>query len=90
MKPTDLRSTPRPPRTFEMHEQEWVESGTAQRPRMPLWLVASAVLAAVTAAFLVVFAVLAALFTGGLLAARRRFIDATASLRERFSAALRR
>jgi hypothetical protein len=90
MKPNDLSTTPRTPRTFEMRDEQWVESGRGERPRVPLWLIVPAVLAAMTAAFFVVFAVLAALFTGGLLAARRRFVEATAGLRERFSASMRR
>jgi hypothetical protein len=90
MKDLNPPPTARVPRTFEMRDEEWVEAGRAERPRAPLWLIVPAVLAAMTAAFFVVFAVLAALFTGGLLAARRRFIDASARLRERFSAAMRR
>jgi hypothetical protein len=88
----DLNAPPatRAPRTFEMHDDQWVESGRPQRRRAPLWLIVPAVLAAMTAAFFVVFAVLAALFTGGLLAARRSFIDASVRLRERFNAAMRR
>lgn len=82
--------TARTPRTFEMRDDAWVETGRPQPRRAPLWLVVPAVLAAMTAAFFVVFAVLAALFTGGLLVARRRFVDATASLRARFAAAVRR
>ncbi|MCU0946459.1 MAG: hypothetical protein MUF65_13990 [Rubritepida sp.] len=80
----------RAPRTFEMHGDEWVEAGRAQTRRAPLWLIVPALLAATTAVFVVAFAVLAALFTGGLLAARRRFIDAAAQLRARFGAATRR
>jgi hypothetical protein len=93
----DLNPPPaatRAPRTFEMQDSEWVESGRpgARRAlRVPLWLVVpAAVLAAMTAAFFVIFAVLAALFTGGLLAARRRFLDGAATLRERVSGAFRR
>lgn len=82
--------TDRAPRTFEMQGEEWVEAGRPQSRKAPLWLVVPAVLAAMTAAFVVVFAVLAALFTGGLLAARRRFVEAVSGLRERFSAATRR
>ncbi len=80
----------RVPRTFEMQGDEWVETGRPQGRRAPLWIIVPAVLAAVTAAFFVLFAVLAALFTGGLLAARRRFLDASGRLRARFSAAMRR
>jgi len=88
----DSRSndTARAPRTFEMQGEEWVETGRSQARKAPLWLLVPAVLAAMTAAFVVVFAVLAALFTGGLLAARRRFVEAVDGLRTRFSAATRR
>lgn len=82
--------TPRAPRTFEMRDEEWVETGRPQARKAPLWVIVPAVLAAMTAAFLVVFAVLAALFTGGLLAARRRFVEAAAGLRARFAVATRR
>lgn len=84
--PAETRVT----RTFELRDSEWVEAGSGRRPRVPLWLVVPAVLAAVTAAFFVVFAVFAALFTGGLLAARRRFLDGTAAFRERVGRAFRR
>lgn len=77
-------------RTFELHDAEWVETGRPQRPRVPLWLVVPAILAAVTAAFFVVFAVFAALFTGGLLVARRRFLGGVAALRERLGGVFRR
>jgi hypothetical protein len=90
MKQIDTPPSARAPRTFEMRDEQWVETGRPHRPRASLWLVVPALLAAMTAAFFVVFAVLAALFTGGLLAARRRFLDATTALRQRFSAALRR
>jgi hypothetical protein len=82
--------TARAPRTFEMRDDAWIETGRPQARRAPVWLIVPAVLAAMTAAFVVVFAVLAALFTGGLLAARRRVVDAAATLRTRFAAALRR
>jgi hypothetical protein len=90
MKELNPPPAPRAPRTFEMHDDTWVETGRPQRLRPSLWLIVPAVLAALTAAFFVVFAVFAALFTGGLLAARRRFLDAAASLRQRFTSALRR
>lgn len=80
----------RAPRTFEMRGEDWVEAGRPQARHAPWWLILPAVLAATTAAFVVAFAVFAALFTGGLLAARRRLIDATTGLRARFSSALRR
>lgn len=82
--------TARSPRTFEMQGDEWIEAGRPQARKAPLWVIVPAVLAAMIAAFLVVFAVLAALLTGGLLAARRRFVDAVAGLRARFAAATRR
>jgi predicted phage tail protein len=82
MKP-DTQVPTRAPRTFEMRDQVWVEAGRSQRARPSLWLMVPVVLAALTAAFFVVFAVFAALFTGGLLAARRRLIEAGAALRDR-------
>jgi|APFre7841882724_1041349.scaffolds.fasta_scaffold02680_1 hypothetical protein len=89
----DLNPPPpatRAPRTFEMHGEEWVDTSRPQARRAPWWLIVPALLAATTAMFVVVFAVFAALFTGGLLAARRRFLDATARLRSRFAEAIRR
>jgi hypothetical protein len=85
----DLNPPPaaRPPRTFEMQGDAWVEAGRPQVRRAPWWLVVPALLAATTAMFVVAFAVFAALFTGGLLAARRRFVDAMTSLRRRFTGA---
>jgi hypothetical protein len=82
--------TSRTPRTFEMRNDEWVETGRPGTRKAPLWVIVPAVFAALTAAFLVVFAVLAALLTGGLLVARRRFVEAFAGLRDRFAAATRR
>ncbi len=87
---TSRNDTARTPRTFEMRDEEWVETGRPRLRKAPLWVIVPAVIAAMTAAFLVVFAVLAALLTGGLLAARRRFVDAVAGLRARFAAATRR
>jgi hypothetical protein len=85
----DLNPPPaaRPPRTFEMQGDTWVEAGRPQVRRAPWGLVVPALLAATTAMFVVAFAVFAALFTGGLLAARRRFVDAMTRLRRRFSGA---
>jgi hypothetical protein len=90
MKELDPPPATRAPRTFEMQGDAWVEAGRAQVRRVPWWLIVPALLAATTAVFVVAFAVFAALFTGGLLAARRRLLDATAQLRARFAAALRR
>jgi hypothetical protein len=85
----DLNPPPaaRAPRTFEMQGDAWVEAGRPQVRRAPWWLVVPALLAETTAVFVVAFAVFAALFTGGLLAARRRFVDAMTSLRRRFTGA---
>lgn len=88
----DLNPPPaaRAPRTFEMQGDAWVDAGRPQVRRAPWWLIVPALLAATTAVFVVAFAVFAALFTGGLLAARRRVLDAAAQIRDRFSRAFTR
>lgn len=82
------RSDPpaRAPRTFELREGEWAEA-TPERRRLRVspWILVPAVLAVLTGIVLIVFAALAALATGGLVALRAAIVERGARLRERFA-----
>ncbi len=80
----------REPRTFELREAGWVEAAPERRPRLSRWLLVPAVLAALTGIVLIVFAAIAALATGGLLAVRAAVVEQGARLRERFARLLGR
>ncbi len=81
---------PRTPRTFEMRDDQWVEAGQRRPARPSLWLLVPLMLMAATFAVLAIFAVLAALVTGGLFDLRRRMLAQGAELRRRFAAFRRR
>ena len=74
----------RTPRTFELRDGEWAEATPAQRRlRVSPWILVPAVLAVLTGIVLIVFAALAALATGGLVALRDAAVEQAARLRER-------
>lgn len=75
----------REPRTFELHDAEWVEAAPARRPRLSRWILVPVVLAALTGVVLILFAAIAALATGGLLALRATVVEQASRLRERFA-----
>ena len=77
----------RAPRTFELREGEWAEETTPERRRLRIspWILVPAVLAVLTGILLIVFAALAALATGGLVALRTAIGEQVARLRERFA-----
>ena len=78
-------SPARTPRTFELRDGEWAEATLAQRRlRVSPWILVPAVLAALTGIVLIVFAALAALATGGLIALRSTVVEQGARLGERF------
>jgi len=78
-------SPARTPRTFELRDGEWAEATPAQRRlRVSPWILVPAVLAALTGIVLIVFAALAALATGGLIALRSTVVEQGARLGERF------
>ena len=81
---------PRAPRTFEIQDDQWVETGSRQPVRPSPWLLVPLVLMAATFAVFAIFAVLAALVTGGLFDLRRRVLAQGAELRRRFTAFRRR
>jgi hypothetical protein len=85
-------TSPRTPRTFELREGEWKEARLAQRRRLRVspWILVPAVLAVLTGIVLIVFAALAALATGGLVALRNAVVEQGARLRERFARLLGR
>ncbi len=79
-------TTGRAPRTFELREGEWAET-TPERRRLRVspWILVPAVLAVLTGIMLIVFAALAAIATGGLVALRASVVEQVARLRERFA-----
>jgi hypothetical protein len=81
---------PREPRTYELRDEQWVEAGAGKPPRPSPWLLVPLVLMAVSVAALAFFAALVALFTGGLLDLRRRFIAQGERLRDGIARILRR
>jgi hypothetical protein len=80
----------RDPRTFELRDGEWAEAPPARRLRVSRWILVPAVLAVLTGVMLIVFAALAAVATGGLVALRSVVVKQGARLRERFARLLRR
>jgi hypothetical protein len=79
----------REPRTFELRDGQWTDA-TPQRLRVSRWILVPAVLAALTGIVLILFAALAALATGGLVALRSAVVEQGARLRERFTRLLGR
>jgi hypothetical protein len=82
----------REPRTFELRDGEWAEDAPARarRLRVSPWILVPAVLAVLTGVVLILFAALAALATGGLVALRSAVLEQGARLRERFTRLLGR
>jgi hypothetical protein len=76
----------RPPRTFELRDGEWAEAAPERRRRLRVspWILVPAVLAVLTGIVLILFAAIAALVTGGLVALRSTVIEQGARLRDRF------
>jgi hypothetical protein len=73
-------------RTFELRDGEWAEAAPdrqRRRLRVPPWILVPAVLAMLTGIVLILFAALAALATGGLVALRSAVVERGARLRER-------
>jgi len=79
-------------RTFELRDGEWAEDAPARarRFRVSPWILVPAVLAVLTGIVLILFAALAALATGGLVALRSAVVEQCARLRERFKGLLGR
>jgi len=80
----------REPRTFELRDGEWADATPDRRLRVSRWILVPAVLAALTGIVLILFAALAALATGGLVALRSAVVEQGARLRERFTRLLGR
>ena len=87
---SDAPAPAREPRTFELREGEWRDATPDRRLRVSGWILVPAVLAALTGIVLILFAALAALATGGLLALRSAILEQGARLRERFTRLLGR
>jgi hypothetical protein len=69
----DARSrtpSPRPPRTYELRDAEWIEDAATRRTRAPFWVLVPVVLATLTGLVLIAFATTVALATGALVALR--------------------
>jgi hypothetical protein len=88
--PSRTDAPAREPRTFELRDGEWAEASPARRLRVSRWILVPAVLAALTGIVLILFAALAALATGGLVALRSAVVEQGARLRERFTRLLGR
>jgi hypothetical protein len=82
---SDAPAPSRAPRTFELRDGEWAEATPGRRLRVSRWILVPAVLAALTGIVLILFAALAAVATGGLLALRSAVVEQGARLRERFT-----
>jgi hypothetical protein len=76
----------REPRTFELRDGEWAEAALERRRRLRVspWILVPAVLAVLTGFILILFAAIAALATGGLIALRSTVVKQGARLRDRF------
>jgi hypothetical protein len=76
----------RQPRTFELRDGEWAEAAPERRRQLPVspWILVPAVLAVLTGIVLILFAAIAALATGGLVALRSTVVEQGARLRDRF------
>lgn len=72
--PLPPASAPRPPRTYELRDAEWIEDAATRRTRAPFWVLVPVVLATLTGLVLVAFAATAALATGALVAARNAVV----------------
>jgi hypothetical protein len=74
-------------RTFELRDGEWAQDAPARQRRLRVspWILVPAVLAVLTGIVLIVFAALAALATGGLLALRSTVVERGARLARRFA-----
>jgi hypothetical protein len=88
--PSRTDAPAREPRTVELRDGEWAEASPARRLRVSRWILVPAVLAALTGIVLILFAALAALATGGLVALRSAVVEQGARLRERFTRLLGR
>ena len=82
----------RAPRTFELREGEWAEDKPVRQRRLRVspWILVPAVLAVLTGVVLILFAAIAALATGGLIALRSAVVEQGARLGERFKRLLGR
>jgi hypothetical protein len=67
-------TSPRPPRTFELRDAEWIEDAATRRTRAPFWVLVPVVLATLTGLVLIAFATAAALATGALVALRNAVV----------------
>jgi hypothetical protein len=76
----------RQPRTFELRDGEWAEAAPERRRQLRVspWILVPAVLAVLTGIVLILFAAIAALATGGLVALRSTVVEQGARLRDRF------
>jgi hypothetical protein len=68
--PLPPASAPRPPRTFELRDAEWIEDAATRRTRAPIWLLVPVVLATLTGLVLIAFATTVAIATRALVAVR--------------------
>jgi hypothetical protein len=77
----------RQPRTFELRDGEWAEAAPERQRRLRVspWILVPAVLAVLTGIVLILFAAIAALATGGLVALRSTVVEQGARLRDRFA-----
>jgi hypothetical protein len=77
----------RQPRTFELRDGEWAEAAPERHRRLRVspWILVPAVLAVLTGVVLILFAAIAALATGGLVALRSTVVAQAARLRRRFA-----
>jgi hypothetical protein len=82
----------REPRTFELRDGEWAEAALERRRglRVSPWILVPAVLAVLTGFILILFAAIAALATGGLIALRSTVVKQGTRLRDRFKRLLGR
>jgi len=89
--PSRTDAPAREPRTFELRDGEWAEAAPAtRRLRISPWILVPAVLAVLTGVVLILFAALAALATGGLVALRSAVLEQGVRLRDRFTRLLGR
>ena len=82
----------REPRTFELRDGEWADATPDRRRRLRVspWILIPAVMVALTGIVLILFAALAALATGGLVALRSAVVEQGARLREQVAGLFRR
>jgi hypothetical protein len=72
--PLPPSSAPRPPRTYELRDAEWIEDAATRRTRAPFWVLVPVVLATLTGLVLVAFATTVVLATGALVAVRNAVV----------------